>query len=139
MTIRDSFLAFAERNHLPVQERKENDTSIFSFQIRGEKGKYGAYAMCLEEERMLTFFVDCNIRVEESQRTSISRYLMELNYQLKVGTFELDPATGDITVRACQYILGNEEEQKFLVERVVLLCGMIADNYCHDIIKHIPE
>ena len=50
MTIRDSFLAFAEKNHLPVKEKQENGTSIFSFQISGEKGKYGAYAMCLEED-----------------------------------------------------------------------------------------
>lgn len=139
MTIRDSFLAFADKNHLPVKEKQENGTSIFSFQISGEKGKYGAYAMCLEDERMLTFFVDCNIRVEESQRKIINTYLMELNYQLKLGTFQLDPTTGDITVRACQYIFGNEAEQKFLVERVVLLCGLIADHYCHDIIKHLPE
>ena len=100
MTIRDSFLAFAEKNHLPVKEKQENGTSIFSFQISGEKGKYGAYAMCLEDERMLTFFVDCNIRVEESQRNTINTYLMELNYQLKMGTFQLDPTTGDVTVRA---------------------------------------
>ena len=49
MTIRDSFLAFAEKNHLPVKEKQENGTSIFSFQVSGEKGKYGAYAMCLED------------------------------------------------------------------------------------------
>lgn len=139
MTIRDGFLAFAEKNHLPVKEREENETSIFSFLISGEKGKYGAYAMCLEDERMVTVFVDCNIRVEEAQREAVSKYLMELNYQLKIGTFQLDPTTGDITVRACQYILGNEDEQSFLIERVILLCGLIADHYGYDIIKHIPE
>ncbi len=139
MTIRDGFLAFAEKNSLPVKERIENQTSIFSFLISGEKGKYGAYAMCLEDERMVTVFIDCNIRVEEAQREAVSKYLMELNYQLKIGTFQLDPTTGDITVRACQYILGNEDEQSFLIERVILLCGLIADHYGYDIIKHIPE
>lgn len=78
MTIRDSFLAFADKNHLPVKEKQENGTSIFSFQISGEKGKYGAYAMCLEDERMLTFFVDCNIRVEESQRKILWRIISKL-------------------------------------------------------------
>lgn len=139
MTIRDGFMAFAQKNHLPLQERKENEESIFSFQISGEKGKYSAFAMCMEEERMLTFFVDCNIRVEPPHRSAVNAYLMELNYQLKLGTFQMDPSTGDITVRACQYIFGNENEQKFLIERVVLLCGLIADHYCHDIIKHLPE
>ena len=95
MTIRDSFLAFADKNHLPVKEKQENGTSIFSFQISGEKGKYGAYAMCLEDERMLTFFVDCNIRVEESQRNTINTYLMELNYQLKICLLYTSPSPRD--------------------------------------------
>lgn len=139
MTVREEVLAFAEKNHLPLQERTEQGQSIFSFSISGVKGKYAAFALCMEEERMLTFFVDCNIRVEEPQRGAICAYLMELNFQLKLGTFQMDPQTGDITVRACQYLFGNETEQAVLVERVILLCGLIADHYCHDIIKHLPE
>lgn len=38
MTIRDSFLAFAEKNHLPVKEKQENGTSIFSFQTAEKRG-----------------------------------------------------------------------------------------------------
>ena len=138
MTVRDGFLAFAEKYNLPLHEKNENGSDILSFYISGEKGKYNAFAMCMEEERMLAFFVDCNIRVEAKNRALISEYLMKINYQLKTGSFQIDPNTGDISVRTCQYIYGSEDEQKALIEQIVLLSGMIADNYCHDIIKQLP-
>ena len=137
MAIRDGFMAFAKKYNLPVQEKNENGSSIFSFLISGEKGKYNAFAMCMEEERMLAFFVDCNIRVEEKNRAAISRYLMGLNYQLKSGAFQIEPDTGDVMVRTCQYIFGSEAEQEALIERIILLSGVIADNYCNDIIKQM--
>ena len=137
MTIKDGFIAFAQKHNLPLKEKNENGSTILSFFISGEKGKYDAYAMCIEEERMLAFFVDCNIRVEEKNRNAAREYLMKLNYTLKIGSFQMDPSTGDITVRACQYILGNDQEQKNMIEQIVLIGGMIADNYSHDIIKHL--
>lgn len=138
MTIRDGFMAFAKKYNMPLNEKNENGMNILSFYISGEKGKYYSFAMCVEEENLLAFFVDCNIRVEKQNRAVVSEYLMNINYQLKAGNFLIDPNTGDVSVRICQYIFGSEEEQQALIERVVLLAGMIADNYCHEIVKYIP-
>ena len=51
----------------------------------------------------------------------------------------MDPQTGALTVRASQYIYGTDWEQTAQIERVVLLAGMIADTYCYEIIKRLPE
>ena len=137
MTIHDGFMAFAEKYNLPLQEKNENGSSIFSFRISGEKGKYNAFAMCMEEERMLVFFFFLNIKIKKKNKETISRYLMGLNYQLKQGAFQIEPDTGDVMVRTCQYIFGSQAEQEALIERIVLLSGMIADNYRNDIIKQM--
>lgn len=134
MTIRDAFIAFALKYNITLNESSQD---ILSFYISGEKGKYNSFAMCMEDDKMFAYFVDCNIRVEPKNRSIISEYLMKLNYNLKIGSFQMDYNTGDITVRACQYIFGSDEEQKNTIEQIILILGMIADTYCYDIIKEL--
>ena len=55
MTIRDTFIAFALKYNITLNESNQD---ILSFYISGEKGKYNSFAMYMEDEKIFAYFVD---------------------------------------------------------------------------------
>ena len=108
MTIRDAFIAFALKYNITLNESNQD---ILSFYISGEKGKYNSFAMCMEDDKMFAYFVDCNIRVEPKNRSIISEYLMKLNYNLKIGSNEItiEVTAEDGTLRTYKINVNREE------------------------------
>lgn len=140
MMLSEGFRTFAKAHSLSVKSESEAENEcLYSFKIRGVKGNYDSFGLCMEEERLFTVVIDLNIRIKEQGRTAAASILTELNYPLKMGVIQMDPQTGALTVRASQYIYGTDWEQTAQIERVVLLAGMIADTYCYEIIKRLPE
>lgn len=140
MTIKEAFLAFTRERGLPAEEKAAQDgvTPVMVFKMIGDNGKYDAYAMCFEEEKLYELFVDSGFRIPEGSRLFAAECLTRMNYQFKLGGFQMDPESGEITVRLGQYIYGTDEEKKEAVDRITMIGGMMMDQYIVELIQQMP-
>ena len=135
MTVEEKFLDFAKAHNLPFRESDADGQKVFSFVISGTNGKYAGHALCLENERLFVFFIDFGLHVRKENLPEAAQRLMDINYNLKMGNFQMDSQNGLVIVRTCQGVYGREEEQIGVIERSVLTAGMIADKYKDQLLR----
>lgn len=129
MTIQELFYAFAEENGISVMplEMEEGIPMHHCIRLQGEHAIFEGHAICLEEEQLFVFYVLTGMVVPEEKREKLALQLLERNYELKAGGWFIDPASGVLTVRCIQYMMGTDMEKKQMIEELVTVCGRIAD------------
>ena len=137
MSIKDSFIKFADKHNLPFKEETgPNGENIFNFALKGSNGNYGSRAVALENENIFVYFVDYGIKIPKDKIKEAALYILEINYNLKLSAFQLDVNEGSIIVRTCQFIYGSEQERQNLIESIIFVTGTVADKYYNDIYKN---
>lgn len=141
MTIEKLFLKFAETEQIPVMqlELMPEAPNHLCIHIEGKSSEFEGHGICLEAERLFLFYVLLGARVPVDKRERAAEYLLRLNYGIKTGGVYIEPETGELTARVTQYLYGSDWEQMALLEQMIRSCGLIADTYYTDIMKHIFE
>lgn len=136
MTIKEIFLEFGRVKNIPVTvvPLGENLPEQLGIIIIGENGSYEGYAMCLEEEDLFVFYVNLGVKIPRENRGAVAQKILELNFQIKLGGFQIEPEQGQVSVRICQYLSGADQEKAQLLERVIHHCGIIADTYYKELL-----
>ncbi len=139
MTIRKLFETFMAANQIPVYpfDTEEGVPTHLGIRLKGDNGNFDGYALCFEKERLFVFYTRLNLRASLEQREKIAVKLAEINYMIKIGGFQMDPESGEITVRTAHYMTGTDVEQGAVIERLVRVSGLIADKYYSQISEMI--
>lgn len=137
MTIRELFTDFAKMSQIPIQEFHTNPDFPPHLKIlmEGEEHSFEGYGLCFEEDQYFVFYTFLGIQIPEEKRQEAALLLMHLNYELKIGGFQMEPVTGQITARVSQYLTGDDLERKALLERIIRTSGLIANQYYGELIK----
>lgn len=98
----------------------------------GDGVEFEGYAVCFEEERLFLFYAALGIKCDESRRPEVLALLAGINLKMKIGAFYMDPADGEITFRLTQYICGEDELCRKLMEMLITMAGMAAEKYRGD-------
>lgn len=139
MTICELFEQFAREREIPAVRlalEPEAPDQLW-IMMNGENASFEGHGIFLEEEKLFVFYTLVGARVPGEKAESFSRYLMSLNYRLKWGTFLIEESTGELTVRAVQYMAGADWEKRELIEEIVLGCGRTADRFYPEIMKEL--
>lgn len=139
MTIKENFMAFAEKQQIPVMELKPEPPAPEHLCIRmqGEQKAFEGHALCMEEEGLFLFYTLLDVRVPKERRERLLAWLARTNYQLKTSAFYMEESTGELTVRVCQYLTGADWEKEELIGQLVSICGRTADGYYAELMKLI--
>ncbi len=106
-----------------------SDAMRYAVQLKGAQRLWEACVVPLEQEQMLIIYVRTECRVTAEKRLELANRLMAINYQLKLASFQMEPETGEITVRACIYPFGTAGERMKLLDHALNLCGLAAESY----------
>lgn len=106
-----------------------SDAMRYAMQLKGAQRLWEACVVPLEQEQMLIVYVRTECRAAAEKRPEVANRLMAINYQLKLASFQMEPGTGEITVRACIYPFGTAGERTRLLDHALNLCGLAAESY----------
>lgn len=128
MTLEQAFQTFAQANQLQYNLTlgEDHKTNVLDFRIDCNVANFSTVGFLMEDDRLFVYLVDLGIKVNHIETTAV--LLNQLNQQLKVGTFQIDPSLNTVVFKLSQYIYGSDEEQSGLMGNVVFIAGNIANN-----------
>ncbi len=62
----------------------------------GERGTWVCYAQVDEENQRFLFYAGMGLNIPPNRRAEVAEYLMRVNWQTAVGSFEMDFDTGSV-------------------------------------------
>ncbi len=129
------FEKYAEENHAVIREIWPEGEAYphLGITLTGDHNTWQAFAVPMEEN-LLLFYVFAAIRIPEEKREKLALVLEKINFELRYAAFYMNPESGEIMVRVSQYIYGSEEEQKFIMARMVQTCGIVMEKYYKQIV-----
>ena len=114
---------------LNFQILEENEKgSLIKLGIGLKNGNCDAFINVDLEWRACIIAVFCPIKVEENKRRRVAELLNGLNYNLRIGNFELDSESGDIRFRTSQLFHELNEDSELIFRRQMDLCMHSLDN-----------
>lgn len=73
-----------------------SDKNILFLGISGENGKFQCVADLVEDEKQFMFFSILGSNVPSEKRVIVDTLLNELNYEIFLGNFEMNPENGEV-------------------------------------------
>ena len=67
--------------------------------FRGQNGTWNCYAQALDEQRQFLFYSVCPLNAPAAQLPAVLDFLNRANHSLAIGSFEMNPDTGEIRLR----------------------------------------
>ena len=126
MTILEHILQWAEKNSLFVQK---SEVDII-FQSDGDAGSWLSRVRAIEEDGMIFILSAYPFQVAPENRAEAALFLGELNSNIKLGCFYLDPDDGQINFRLGQFLWPMEyEETAQRVENMIMLAMSVMNSY----------
>ena len=126
MTIIEHIQQWAQKNNLLVQT---SEIDII-FQTDGDAGQWISRARAIEEDGMIFVLSAYPFHVAPEKRAAAALTLGEINSNIKLGSFYLDPADGQINFRLGQFLWPMEDEETAQrVENMIMLALSITNNY----------
>ncbi|MBP0037028.1 MAG: YbjN domain-containing protein [Roseofilum sp. SID1] len=71
------------------------DALVFDFE-EPDVGGWACYALPREEQQICLFYSECPIQTPQDRWPAVSEFLMQANYGMPIGNFEMNPETGEI-------------------------------------------
>ena len=106
----------------------QRDNRLF-FAVTGKNGSFSTASIAIEEEQLFIFVCGLQEMVPEQKRDGVALALMDLNYGLKWGQFQIYRTTGEITLRNVQYVPKDYESGKTVVEGNIELTVQTMDYF----------
>lgn len=131
----DKLTEYLDRIGLPYL-RGSNDEKSLTFLARMFNASFHCILELREQFSVLLFYSIVNVIVPEGKRNAVSELLTRINYELIIGSFEMDFADGEIRFRTSIDFEGNELTVS-LIENVVQSNLAISDDYFYSIMRVI--
>jgi hypothetical protein len=122
----DAVTTFLKEDGWPI--RRIGKDLAYSVTFEGENGEWACIAQVVEEENLFLFYSACPVEAPEAQRPAVAELLSRLNFNLKVGDFEMDFADGHIRYRTSIDITGHTLGA-LLINQVVYTNVLTMDRY----------
>jgi hypothetical protein len=101
----DAVTTFLKEDGWPV--KRIGKDLAYSVTFEGENGEWSCIAQVVEEENLFLFYSACPVEAPEDKRLAVAELLSRINFNLKVGDFEMDFADGHIRCRTSIDITGH--------------------------------
>ena len=111
-----------------ISFRVHEDERSICTDLRGDVGTYRIYARVDPEDRLFQVFGYMPLRVPEGCRPAIAEVLARVNFNLKLGKFELDYDDGTYRFQAAQ-ILQDDDLADDTIHRVIGTTMAMLDTY----------
>lgn len=118
----------------PVQ--RVGGSSALSTTVAGDGATWPCLAQAVEDQGIFLFYSARPENVAEPRRGEIARLLAALNYRLLVGSFEIDPADGDVRLRTSLHLRTLLDDRSVpeaaigsLIERSVMINVQTMDRF----------
>jgi len=122
----DAVTTFLKEDGWPV--RRIGKDLAYSVTFEGENGEWACVAQVVEEENLFLFYSACPVAAPPERRAAAEELLNRINFNLKVGDFEMDLADGHIRFRTSLDVTGHTPGA-LLINQVVYTNVLSMDKY----------
>ncbi|HBE18560.1 MAG TPA: hypothetical protein DDW51_13335 [Cyanobacteria bacterium UBA11367] len=118
----DTIVKFFTQDNWSFTQIKKQSTLRLAF--KGKNGKCDCYAQVREKEKQFIFYSVCPERVPKTKRRVLGEFLLRINYQQILGSFDLDFSDGEVRYKTSMSINNYS-----LTPAIILIRGVGGGEY----------
>ena len=116
---------FTEDNWSFTQLKKQSELRLA---FKGKNEKCDCYAIAREQQKQFIFYSLSPIKVPKTKRRVVGEFLLRVNYNQIVGSFEQDFSDGEIRYKTSIFLKNNSLDSE-LIKELVYTNVMMMERY----------
>lgn len=113
---------------------RNEDEPILQMGFRGENGNWTCFAHALDDSRRFIFVSVMESNIPQEKRQAVAEFLTRINYELFLGSFEMDFSDGELRYKTAIAVEDGELTQA-MIKKMVYVNVMSMDRYLPGILS----